>query len=146
MNFQIQTKFELNLKIIRIEKGKVTIHLGHIAAHDYRGSLGQAQLARPMARPLASPCQPMVASVRTMHGHLRSHGKSGHGGIGVKGLSRAENQNKARGNEPHTSAIMPLYDDLGGEAGKWCSPEGLTVWSKKMASTGRRRCSGRGCS
>jgi hypothetical protein len=36
----------------------------------------------------------------------------------VAPVSTAENRNKARGNEPHASAIMPLYDDLGGEARK----------------------------
>jgi hypothetical protein len=33
-------------------------------------------------------------------------------------LSTAENQNKLRGNEPYTLAIMLLYEDLGGEAEK----------------------------
>jgi hypothetical protein len=45
-------------------------------------------------------------------------GQSAHGGADVDGLSTAENRNKARGNESHALAIMPLYDDLGGEAGK----------------------------
>jgi hypothetical protein len=33
-----------------------TIHLGLTVAHSYRGSLVQAQHARPTARPLAGPC------------------------------------------------------------------------------------------
>jgi hypothetical protein len=48
----------------------------------------------------------------------RGHGQNAHGGAGVDDLSTAENQNKARGNEPQASPIMPLYDDLGGEAEK----------------------------
>jgi hypothetical protein len=38
---------------------------------------------------------------------------------------RGHGQNKVRGNEPHSSAIMPLYDDLGEEAGKGVLTGGL---------------------
>jgi hypothetical protein len=55
----------------------------------------------------------------------RGHGQSAHGGAGVDGMSTVENQNKVRGNEPHSSAIMPLYDDLGEEAGKGVLTGGL---------------------
>jgi hypothetical protein len=51
-----------------------TIHSGLAAAHSYRGSLGQSQLDRPTARPLASPChwaQPSVCMAR-------SRSQSGH--------------------------------------------------------------------
>jgi hypothetical protein len=40
-----------------------TIHLGITAAHGYRGSVGQAQLSRPTASPLAGPCHWALPSV-----------------------------------------------------------------------------------
>jgi hypothetical protein len=46
----------------------LTIQSGFIAAHSYRSSLGQAQLARPTARPLAGPCQ-RECPARTACGH-----------------------------------------------------------------------------
>jgi hypothetical protein len=56
-------------------------------------------------------CPMRARRVVTPHGHDQST----HGAAGVDGLSTVENQNKARGNGPQASAIMPLYDDLGGE-------------------------------
>jgi hypothetical protein len=57
-----------------------TIHLGHTAAHDYRGSLGQAQLARPTTRPFASRCNwaPLVQAQR--RAAWRGHGQHAHYG------------------------------------------------------------------
>jgi hypothetical protein len=46
-------------------------HMGITTAHSYRGSLGQAQLARPMAKPLAGPCPWGTAQ--------RVHGTEWHG-------------------------------------------------------------------
>jgi hypothetical protein len=43
-------------ELIQRKTENLTIHLGIAAAYSYRGTLGQAQLARSTARPLAAPC------------------------------------------------------------------------------------------
>jgi hypothetical protein len=56
----------------------LTIHSGLAAAHNYKCFVGQqAQLVRPMTRPLAGPCQRACLAHRQRAVTTRGYGPSG---------------------------------------------------------------------
>jgi hypothetical protein len=55
----------------------------------------------------------------------------------VAPTSMAESWTKTRGNEPYTSAIRPLYEDLGGQSRKGVLTRGADDAGMKAAPTGK---------
>jgi hypothetical protein len=92
-----------------------TIHSGHIAAPCHRGSLGQAQLARPTAKPLGWPMLLGCASTRTTRGGMvwprpARPGWRAHHRLNDGGNSKILEEKRSRDHGLHTATQIPTQD------------------------------------